>query len=566
MTIKIKKIFNFLDENLCLFMALILIVFIPLYPKIPLFSPIEEYIVRIRLEDLLIAVIIPLTFIQILRKKAKWHRNMTKFMLIYALVGLLSMLSAIFITKTIPLAPIHIGKTLLHYCRYLEYFSVFFVSYASVKSRLDIKKLLIAVAITVLATGFYGYMQKFFYWPVYSTMNREFSKGIRLYLTEHARIQSTFAGHYDMAAFLVVTLPLILALGLSQKKIKKILLYLTFFIGSWLMVMSASRMPFVAYILSSLLVIFCLGFNQKTWLNKFKFWLTRLLGLGLMLFLLLFYFGQSMLDRVSTIISTSDKPVNLTVLLDSTLENWPIPKSKELYAWLPKSIQFPSESQPAPTADEILIAQVASQADQPPVAIKPTVEPLNPKPRDVYVDVPDQEVTEVTLPDGGTKSVVLHKQRVFSDCALKHELSLCIRLESLWPWAIQSFEVNPVLGTGYATLNKQFADDFTFADSTDNNYLRTLGETGLLGFMSFYGIIAYLIFTLSKSYFQLKSLEEKALVLGFIAGSLGLLINAVYTDVFAASKVAYTYWLMAGIILAFASPKLKNNKSVIKNK
>ena len=557
MTKKIKNIFNFLDKHLILILAGILIGFIPLYPKIPLFSPIEEYIVRVRLEDLLIALVIPITFIQILRKKVRWHPVMTKLILVYAAVGLLSTLSAVFITKTVPLVPVHIGKTLLHYFRYLEYFSVFFVSFAAIRSRQDVKKLLLVVVLTIIAIGFYGYMQKFFYWPVYSTMNREFSKGIRLYLTEHARIQSTFAGHYDMAAFLVITLPLVLSLGLTEKKWKKVVLYLTFFIGSWLVVMSASRMPFAAYIIACLGVIAFLGFNQKAWLNKFKFWLTRFLGFGLMLFFLLFYFGQSMLDRLSTIISTSDKPLDLTELLDSALENWPIPKSQELYALLPKSIQLPSESEPAPTADEILLAQVASQADQPPTSVKPTV--ADSKPRDVYVDVPEPIVEEVTLEDGRVESVLLHKQRTFSDCALKHELSLCIRLESLWPWAIQSFETNPVLGTGYATLNKQFAADFTFADSTDNNYLRTLGETGLLGFLSFYGIIAYLIFITSKQYRQLQTPSEKALLLGFTAGSCGLLINAVYTDVFAASKVAYTYWLLAGLVLGSIS--LQNNQA-----
>ncbi len=37
---------------------------------------------------------------------------------------------------------------------------------------------------------------------------------------------------------------------------------------------------------------------------------------------------------------------------------------------------------------------------------------------------------------------------------------------------------------------------------------------------------------------------------GFIGGTTGLLVNAFYIDVFAASKVAYTYWIVVGILTA----------------
>lgn len=543
-----SRLTNWLDNHIVLILAGFLLAFIPLYPKIPLWSPIETYIVRVRLEDVLIVIAVPITLFQIIRKKAKLHPTMTKLFAVYAGVGLLSVISAILITKTVPLETLHLGKTLLHYFRYLEYFAVFFITFAAVKSKQDLRKLLTVVAITILAIGIYGYMQKFFYWPVYSTMNREFSKGIKLYLTEHARIQSTFAGHYDLAAYLVITLPILLALGLSQKSWNKLSLYLIFFVGSWVMVMSASRTPFAAYLVGIYLVVLIWGWRQKQLLDKLKFWLTRFVGLSLMLLFLLYYFGQGMLDRLSNIFSTSDRPINLTLILDSALSGLPIPSSKELIVYLPKAPQLPESAAPAPTENDTLIAQVSAPSDQPPVAIKPGTAPQ--QPRDVYVNVPEPVLTEVTLPDGSKESVVLHKQRTFSDCALQHELSLCIRLESLWPWAIQSFETNPILGTGYATLNKQFVTEFTFADGTDNNYLRTLGETGLLGFISFYGIVIYLLVVCIRLYLRLKIPLHQAITLGFIAGTIGLLINAAYIDVFAASKVAYTYWLMAGLVLA----------------
>lgn len=546
-----SRLANWLDSNLVLILAGFLLAFIPLYPKIPLWSPIETYIVRVRLEDIFIAFAVPITLIQIWRKKAQLSLPMVKLVGLYALIGLISVFSAVFVTKTVPLLPLHLGKTLLHYLRYLEYFSVFFVSFAAVKSRRDLYKLLTIITCTVLAIFIYGYMQKFFYWPVYSTMNREFSKGIKLYLTEHARIQSTFAGHYDLGAYLVIILPVMFSLGLSRKSWQKYGLYLVYFLGSWLMVMSASRIPFFAYLVVSYLVIFIFGLQKHNLITKLKYWIIKAISLSLMNLFLLYYFGSGMLDRLSNVLSTNDNPISLTTVLDQAFIHLPIPKSKELYAWLPKDSQIPDQSQPAPTENDTLIARVSAPSDQPPVTTKPTAQPSTiTKPRDVYVDVPEPVVTEVTMPDGSKQSIVLHKERTFSECALKYELSLCIRLESLWPWAIQSFQLNPILGTGYATLNKQYVTDFTYVDGTDNNYLRTLGETGILGFLSFYGIVIYLLFSMFKSLPKLKNPLHQALTIGFISGTIGLLLNATYIDVFAASKVAYTYWLMAGLVMA----------------
>ncbi len=254
------KSFNFLhwlDDHILLILGGFLLAFIPLWPKIPLFSPIEQYIVRVRFEDVFLLLTVGVWFIQVIRKKAKWQSYMFWFVLAYAAVGLLSTLSAMFITKTVPLQPLHIEKTALHYFRYLEYFSFFFVLFGAVKSRKDLWFLLGIFGITVVAVSVYGYGQKYWYWPVYSTMNREFSKGVRLYLTPHARVQSTFAGHYDMAAFLVIALPLLLALAFQVKnRYVKILFHVCFWIGTWLIIMSAARSSFVAFLVSLVFVVF----------------------------------------------------------------------------------------------------------------------------------------------------------------------------------------------------------------------------------------------------------------------------------------------------------------------
>ncbi|NMA30086.1 MAG: O-antigen ligase family protein [Candidatus Pacebacteria bacterium] len=150
--------------------------------------------------------------------------------------------------------------------------------------------------------------------------------------------------------------------------------------------------------------------------------------------------------------------------------------------------------------------------------------------------------------DDSGKMVVVEKERTWSPNAMKYGLSLAIRLDELWPNAIDGFITNPVLGSAYATLNKKEFYHFTEAESTDNNFLRTLGETGLLGFITFYGIFWVIFYQIEKN--KKASPWLKSLNLAFMAASIGLLANALYIDVFASSKVAFTYWALAGAILA----------------
>ena len=146
-----------------------------------------------------------------------------------------------------------------------------------------------------------------------------------------------------------------------------------------------------------------------------------------------------MLDRLSNVIGSSDNRVNINKMIDGIFDPLPIPLSTQLLAWLPKAPALPENTAEAPDLEAAMIAQVASISDQPPVPRNPTPTPATERPRDVYEDIPEPVTTEVTLADGTVQRTVIHKTRVYSDCALEHELSLCIRLESLWPWALQSF-------------------------------------------------------------------------------------------------------------------------------
>lgn len=207
-----------------------------------------------------------------------------------------------------------------------------------------------------------------------------------------------------------------------------------------------------------------------------------------------------------------------------------------------------------PPENAISVSDLEKQLNEQGMTITDTT-PTTSRPQDVYTDVPEKEyelddpaaTLAGELVQQGDKLV---KERTYSDCALERSLSLCIRFETLWPRAIQGFMRNPLFGSGYATLNKTSIGEFTEAESTDNNFLRTLGENGLLGFIFYYGTTGLVIWYGFLAFRRSQDVFIRALGAAIVAGAFGLLLNATYIDVFVASKVAYTYWLIQGIALA----------------
>jgi hypothetical protein len=555
---KITSLAKLIDDNIILILGSFLMIFIPLYPKIPLFSPIEEYIVRVRLEDIFILITVLIWFVQVLRKKITVHPTFFKLISGYGIFGLLSVLSAMFIIKTVPLESIHIGKTVLHYFRYLEYFSLFFVLYSAIKSKKDVQKILALLLATTLAIAIYGFGQRYYYWPVYSTMNREFSKGITLYLTEHARVQSTFAGHYDLAAWLVIVLPIILTLAFKAKqKTIKIIAHLAHWVGLWLLIESAARSSFAAYIVAITVVVIFLSLQKQNLLHKLLYFVTRYLFVGLTVLITMIYFGGSMAERLLQVVDSYPQIAQSYNYLDE----------KRVYLIdntfgkiLPNLLPQANKPNNGISTDEAV--QIIVSSDTRPVTQKPAEDDLKDRPSDVYVDVPDYVKVATISATGETTYITVERDRTYSDNALKYGLSLAIRLDTLWPQAIKGFYRNPLVGSGYATLNKETVYLFTEADGVDNNFLRTLGETGLLGFISFYGTI---IFAMSLAIKSLRNHQDeliKIFAIGYFAGSLGLLLNATYIDVYAASKVAFSYWAITGVFVAYYT--IIENKSKLR--
>lgn len=554
-TSKLSKFLSWLDQNILTTLVGILIVMIPLYPKIPLAELIEGYIVRMRLEDLLVLFTFLVYLVQLIRKKVSIPKNFVTYaILAYLGVGVLSSLSAVFITHTVPNQRAHILKLILHWVRRVEYLSLYFVTYSAIRSKKDLKLFLKIALITLTGVVVYGIGQKYFYFPAFSTMNREFSKGVKLYLQPNTRLFSTFGGHYDLAAYLMMLLMFTLpAAWLAKKGLRRIFLYLLSILSYWSLVLTTSRTSFIGYVVGiSLIALMLIRFKGFWWSAK-KWLFTMFFS-----FIIMFSFSD-LLERFTQVIP--NRQTRETVLVIQKMINQPFvskPENSQSVSELPSLFAFLFKGEELTTIEvseeeAATLANVASKSDRPPTTVKPTPTPDPSLPTDVTSE--SEEIRKQAAEDEGKE----YTGPSYSENALKYGLSMGIRLDVLWPQAIAGFMKNPLLGSGYATLVKRNVDEFTFAESTDNDYLRMLGETGLLGTLTFLGAIYYGFTYARSSYLKQSSPKKINLVsLGSIGAIVGLLTTATYIDVFESSKVAYTFWMIMAVAVYLYQANTKN--------
>jgi len=513
-------------------LAVFLSIFIPLYPKFPLFDILPGYIVRVRLEDFFILVFALIYLGLWITGKVKPLKNPLFWLVTaYLTVGAISGLVAIFIIKTIPMESIHIMKWGLHWVRRIEYFFPLFLFYDGFKNKSHFKNLIQVLTLVVLAAAIYGLGQKYAQWPVYSTMNREFAKGWRLVLTEHARVPSTFAGHYDLAAFLVLVLPLTMgAVFYSRSLLGKMSGWAAFILGYILLILTASRTSYLALV-GSVILLFCFYIYALGW----KKTLVKILIMTVFGTVTFLAFGD-LSGRFSQVINLS----KINGYISNNIFHLD-QKTPQRYVNLTDQLALVADKTDVPPT------LVRSEGGGPQSGAGEDKATESSVPSDVYNEVPDLS----TSIDANGVVRIISKPRIYSDAALTYGLSSAIRLDALWPRAIAGFKKNPLFGSGYSTLVKEQVTDFTEAESTDNDYLRALGETGLLGFVTFYGLILYAGYLLWKSLKDKDFYDGKGVLAAVIAGIVGLLINAVYIDVFEASKVALVFWGLIGASIAY---------------
>lgn len=498
---KLDKLLQWLDQHILKILVIGFIFIIPLYPKLPL-QMINYTYVALRLEDLYVALVALVFGIQFLRKKVSLPPK--KFVWLFAIywaIVFISYLWGYFVQETI--AVHHLG--LLHSLRRVEYMLIFFVVFTTIKSKEDFFTYFKLIFAVLSIVSVYGIGQKFLGWPAVQTMNPEYAKGYILVLDSWARISSTFAGHYDLSAYLLLLIPIILGFYMQSNK--------TIYLGVFLLALSTlilagSRASYLAYIGAVLLFLL---YTQK--------W-------KLLVFVVL-----------TTVILTplSD---NLTERLTRTFQETKIfvdPETGEAI--------IPGESKP----DELPRGNFGANVNTGDIPMKSETV-VDEKTELLAKEQIRKNIVEEAQKSGQTLTeeeiLALVEQAFGEQVAISKyliDISLSTRFQVAWPRAVSAFLKNPLLGLGPSALG----------EATDGDYFRWIGETGLLGTLAFLAIFFKIVKTVWKKTSSMAK-ENQYLFYGFLFGFLGLFVNASYIDVFEASKVAYTFWLVAGIYIASA--------------
>jgi hypothetical protein len=480
-----KKLFGFLknlDENLIKILLAGFIFLVPLWPKLPI-RMIDYTYISIRLEDFYLVFMSVIFLIQLLRKKVKLDKQFLWLFILFWTAIFASTAWGVYISKTIRLW--HLG--VLHALRRVEYMIVFFMAVSVVKTKKDFFLMVNLYFLAVFLAVLYGFGQKFFNFPAVQTMNPEYAKGYLLYLTPEARISSTFAGHYDLASYLVFGIPIMLGFYFFTKKKNYLILFILSLI---VLIYTSSRISFGAYVVATITFLI---FIRKYLFTVFVIILT----VGLMLttgeltnrFLKTVQVRRILVDEKTGAVYIGQKIT-----------------TKELPAG---SFYVKLKDQSGGSNLDLLRQQVVYE-----------------KTREATLSgeiSSDQEAQYMATLAANLKPV----NTVVSD------ISFATRLQIEWPRAINAFKKNPLLGTGPSSIT----------EATDNDYLRWLGEFGILGTSLF----LFIFYKLGRLVWS-----KNIISLGFLFGLGALLFNATYIDVFEASKVAYTFWTVAGLFVGYS--------------
>lgn len=535
------KIFNWFSDNILFVLTIFLLAFIPLYPKKPLLDVVNTW-VYIRIEDFIVVFALVLWVFLLFRKKITLRTPLTLPIIIFWIIGAVATIHGVLLLLS-SINGTHSNVAFLSFLRRIEYLSLFFVAYAGIKEKRNISYIIATLTVVLFCVIGYGFGQKYLGFPAYLTMNEEFAKGVPIQLSELSRVPSTFAGHYDLAAYLVLIIPILVSVFFSVKNwFVKVTLFTAVFLGFVLLFMTVSRVSFFVLLLS---LCFVLYFQKRRVLVYSLFVLP-------FIFFVLLQFAPTLLQRFGSTVTQVDVLVSSkTGESIGHVKNVPSEYLKD------KTIEIKfAQSRSAILEEESKIATTSAIA--PPIPLEqsvPLIVELNaPTGENLpqgsgYINLPLSPVVErlgvfyyeKTKDTEGIKTTKIFQVHgnFLVKRALAYDLSFTTRFQGEWPNAIAAFKKNIFIGSGYGSTSL----------AVDNNYLRILGEVGIFGFISFFAIFLFAGIYIKRLLPLVDSSVNKSFILGFTAGAFGLGLNAVLIDVFEASKIAFTLWLLMGVVM-----------------
>lgn len=491
---KLTGLLKWIDDNIVKTLAVIFIYLIPLYPKFPLVGFNDTYI-AVRVEDFFMVIFVVTFFVQWLRKKITLNTPLMYLFIAYWVAQFLSVIVGFYFEKEFTFQ--YLG--FLHAARRVEYMVIFFMIASLIKTKDDFYFYLKHVLIAALIVLIYGLGQKFIGLPAVSTMNKEFAKGMVLFLRAADRVSSTFAGHYDLAAYIVFLIPIMLGYHMNKKQHWAFIAYI---LAVAILMLTASRSSFGAYLIATVLfLIFTRRFGY-------------LIVVAVITTIFLFTF-DSLSQRFADTFRLRQVFVNENtgeVLVTNDLTTGELPSGTAIATAEGQTISTEEQKEEQERLRKQILDEIKRDAEA--------------KGKEL---TEEQIAVELERLVSGFKPVVSYTS----------DISFSNRLLVSWPRSVMSFQKNVMFGTGPSSLG----------EATDGSFFRWIGESGLLGttlLLSIFSALVIMVWTAARKLAR----EESALFYGFIFGLFGLAINGTYIDVFEASKVAFTLWLVAGIFVA----------------
>jgi O-antigen ligase len=105
--------------------------------------------------------------------------------------------------------------------------------------------------------------------------------------------------------------------------------------------------------------------------------------------------------------------------------------------------------------------------------------------------------------------------------------------------AVAGWIKRPILGYGVT--------GFRFMDA---QYFRTLVETGIMGFACFLWLVISILKSSGDSLAVLRDPDDRGIVVGFLAGTVGILVHAIGSNTFIIIRIMEPFWFFMAIVVA----------------
>lgn len=192
---------------------LLLLVVLPLAPKVPLLAIMGTYI-AIRLDDFVCAGVI---LAAALRRAAQpgwsehWHMRLNLPVLVFLGATLAASVAGILQGTALP------NLAVLHWARRLQYLALLYVTMDGLRTPTDRRLAIRTVLFTAATATAYGWLQRFDLVPVFPSARPDLVQNTT-YFSGYGRVISTFGGPYEWGAYGMVLLPLCLSLWLGEER------------------------------------------------------------------------------------------------------------------------------------------------------------------------------------------------------------------------------------------------------------------------------------------------------------------------------------------------------------